>query len=396
MKMKILPIIILLSCISICSCEQNTLTPLESSQSNINDLTDTVDISSYSPTEIYSLPGIGYFKFIDAPGMVLYTDQSQGATLAYINKLTEKSFYFCFDPTCAHYECSANILHLTNHMVYCNGKLYAVRPEPELGGAGTTLYSTELDATGLKECYQSDGNEIYNLLVYENTILFTQGKTDGGRDIISYDTVSGKSKIISEEYDLDIESYFTANNAIYYTFIGDTYLYRTNDYFETSDKLFDVAKMSNKQYGDSTHIYGLEYQADETDELKSKAIVRCSLENGDIETVYESTDERLYFAGIDDAYCYFYHITKTETPYKRSDGKPIINGSGGILYRIPKEGGQHEVVLNNIDYNISFIEKYDGNLYVLGHKYYQRGEVGVSTTFTGILVNGEIKEIVPR
>lgn len=296
MKMKIFPILILLSCISIYSCEQNTLTPLESSQSNINDLTDTVDISSYSPTEIYSLPGIGYFKFIDAPGMVLYTDQSQGATLAYINKLTEKSFYFCFDPTCAHYECSANILHLTNHMVYCNGKLYAVRPEPELGGAGTTLYSTELDATGLKECYQSDGNEIYNLLVYENTILFTQGKTDGGRDIISYDTVSGKSKIISEEYDLDIESYFAANNAIYYTFIGDTYLYRTNDYFETSDKLFDVAKMSNKQYGDSTHIYGLEYQADETDELKSKAIVRCSLENGDIETIYESTNERLYFA----------------------------------------------------------------------------------------------------
>ena len=376
--------------------KQNILTPLEYSNNNKDGIPDTVDISSYVPSEIYSLPEIGYFKFIDAPGMILYTDQSRGATLAYFNKVTENSFFFCFDPTCTHYECAANILHHTNHMVYCNGKLFAVRPEPELGGAGTALYSIKLDATDLKECYKSDGNEISNLLVYDSTILFTQGRTDGGRDIISYDTVSGKSEVISDNFDLDIELYFTANNAIYYTFVGDTFLYRTNDYFKTSQKMFDKVSISNIMYGDDTHIYGLEYQADESGTIKSKAIVRCSLDTGNVETIYENNKERLYFAGIDDTYCYFYHVIDTETPYKRSDGKPITNGSGGILYRIPKEGGQHEVVLNNIDYNISNIVKYADNLYILGHKYYQHGEVGVSTTFTGMLINGEIKEIVPR
>jgi len=389
---------LLLICLCICSCNQSneTLTPLDSTAINQTLGPDFVDSSSYTPNDVYSLPNVGYFKFVNVPGMIFYTDQSQGATLAYINKTTKNSFFFCFDPICTHTTCTADILHLTNHMIYCNGRLYSIRPEDELGGGGTTLCSVALDATDLKECYHSDGNEIYDLLAYENTILFTQNKTNGGRHLIAYDTNTGKSSILSEQFDLDVNYYFTVNDAVYYTFVGDTHLYKTEDLFKTSERLYDVAKMSSMNYGDSEHIYGSEYQANEDGVIEVKSIIRCSLETGEIETIYESTTDGLYFSGIDDTYCYFYHVIRTQTPYNRSDGTPITNGSGGILYRIPKEGGEPEIVLNNIQFNISYVAKYDDDLYVLGHKYYQRGEFGASKTFTGILIDGEIKEITPR
>lgn len=396
-RMELGIILILFSvCMSIFSCKSHTLTPLGYSMDNDMDAMERIDVTSYEKSVVYSMPGVGYFKFINVPGMVLYTDQSHGATLSYVNKASHKSFYFCFDPTCTHYECPANILHLTNQMVYCRGRIYAVRPEPELGGAGTMIYSVGLDATDLKVCYRGNGNEICNLLVYGDEIYFTQMRTDGGRDVLAYDVDTGKVKTVSIKTDLDIERYFVANNEIYFTFIGDTFLYKTIDCFETCDRLFDVAKMSNMQYGDNSHIYGIEYRMNEKGELNSKAIIRCSLIDGTIDTVYESLEDRIFLAGIDDMYCYFYHITQRETPYKRSDGTPITNGSGGVLYRISKTGGERETVIDNIEYNISCIEKYEEDLYVTGHKYYQRGKSGVSTTFTGVLTDGVIEEIVPR
>ena len=394
-------------CMGLVSCSDShpapltPLTPLESSSSgsiagNETVVPDSIDTADMAQSDVYSLPGVGLFKLINSPGMVIYTDQSQGATLAYVNKTTRNSFYFCFDPTCSHYDCPANILHLTNNMVYCNGKLYAVCPEPERGGGGTSLYSVNLDSTDLHKCYTSDGNEIYNPLVWNNTILFSQGRTDGGEDLIAYDTKSGKTSVISDRYELDIGTYFAARDAIYYTFIGDTYLYRTNDFFETSEKLFDIEKMSNRLYGDQTHLYGVEYVRDDTGVVYAGRIVRCSLETGDMEVVYDGHGEPLNFVGIDDDCCYFSYTIQAKTPYKRSDGAPIVNPSGGVLYRIPKSGGDEEVIMNDIDYDISYVGKIGDDLYVLGHKYYDRGSVGGSKTMTGILNGGTVKEITPR
>lgn len=378
------------------SCHNTTLTPLEPSARNKIVGVDGIDTTDMSQSDVYTLPGIGYFHLINAPGIVLYTDQSHGATLAYVNKMTHNSFYFCFDPTCFHYDCPANFLHLTNNMVYCNEKIYAVCPDAERGGGGTSLYSVNLDATGLRKCYTGNGNEIYNLLVWNHMILFSQGRTDGGQDLIAYDTETEKAKMINARFELDVEQYFATRKSIYYTFIGDTYLYRTDDFFETNEKQFDIKKMSNRQYGDQTHLYGVEYMCDGDSGVYAGSIVRCSLETGELEVIYDSHGEPLYFAGIDDDYCYFSHNLMLETPYKRSDGAPIVNSSGGVFLRIPKSGGEQEIIMNDIDYDISSIEKIGDELYILGHKYYNRGDVGGSKTITGTLHDGTVKEIIPR
>ena len=115
-----------------------------------------------------------------------------------------------------------------------------------------------------------------------------------------------------------------------------------------------------------------------------------------MEVVYDGHGEPLYFAGIDDDSCYFSYTTGVPTPYKRSDGASIVNPSGGVLWRIPKSGGEQEVIMNDIDYDISYVGKIGDELYVLGHKYYDRGNVGGSKTMTGILNGGIVKEITPR
>ena len=82
---------LLVICLCICSCNQSneTLTPLGSTTINQALSPDSVDLSSYTPNDVYSLPSVGVFRLVNAPGMIFYTDQSQGATLAYINKTTK-------------------------------------------------------------------------------------------------------------------------------------------------------------------------------------------------------------------------------------------------------------------------------------------------------------------
>lgn len=397
-KFIVCAVIFCITAVSMMACTQSAVTSMDTIENPDNAvLHDTIDTSFDAVSGTYVLPGIGLFKIISAPGMLLYTDQTGGATLAYINKATNRSFYFCMDPTCTHSgSCPANVLHLTNNMVYCNGKIYAVAPDPRFGTNGTVIYSVELDATGLKECYTGDGNMVKDLLAYHDMILFTQAKTDGGGDFIVYNTTTGKSKCLSQNFKLELRTYFTANDSIYYTFIGDTYLYRTDDFFATSKKLFDIEKISNLQYGDATHLYGTVYQKNDDGTVITRAIIRCSLEDGMTETVYDSGGDDIYFSGIDDTYCYYYPVVYVETPYKRSYGTPIINSSGGILYRIPKAGGDSEMIIDNINYKITYVQKYGEKLYVLGEKYSPYKDFGISTTFIGILEDGVIEEIKPR
>ncbi len=379
-----------------------TLTPIQRDEQNSERVEPTpIDPGAYQPSSVYSMPRYSYpSELINVPGMLLYADISGAATMAYINKTTGRAFRFCFDPLCDHSSCAAKLLHLTENTVYCAGKLYAVKPDALRGGAGTSIWSVELDATSLREVYRSNGNEVKGLVAVKEYLLFTVGRTAGGDDLCILDTKTGKTKTVGQLLPpeggspLDIDEYFTVGDSIYFSLVGSPSLYRTDDFFATSVKLFDFMSMAFC-YGDATHLYGIEAVEASSGQFPPRKLFRMSLADGTVETVFDPGTSSLRIVGLDEEYCYFvYYNQNVNTGLIGPDGKPLINKPGGKLYAVPKAGGQPpKVIFDDKFYSVDYAARFDGVLYVMGYHYTEINLVARRVAMMGTLVDGTITRI---
>ncbi len=277
-----------------------------------------LDPSLFVPNDIIQEAGN---HFVNAPGMVLYMSQDDGAILSYINKSTNKSHIFCFDSLCIHENCIARRFHMATNIIYCNNYLYSIKPESSLGGGGNSIYQIDLTASKAKKIYESDGNELFDIFSYENYIFFKEQKQQGNYSIIRYDTGSGKMAFMGQQGNKDFADLLISGSTIMVLFADDIYYYKTNSDFSEFIKInyFTTADISwkyisdGKMYANSDSIDGVYYTPDKY-RRNDINVVFYSIDicTGERKNIYINKDKWMVMCGMGEGYIYYYTMEEKD------------------------------------------------------------------------------------
>ena len=123
------------------------------------------------------------------PGILLVCDQTQGATLYYVNKESEEERIYCFDPLCKHGNCVAYHFYLPRNLVYhpYDDAIYGTTVQHGLG-CGTELYRIDPQTQEIELVWQGNGNDLDRFLyAYEQYVFFVVENSEKGYDIMRYD-----------------------------------------------------------------------------------------------------------------------------------------------------------------------------------------------------------------
>ncbi len=137
--------------------------------------------------------------FRNMPGMVLYTNHNR---LSFMNKETEKSYLYCFDPLCDHGDnCITNTNPYTLYYYWSmiDDCLYATMFNLETAGNDGNFYRIDPNTQEMERVFQGNGNEFFTIYVNEQYFFFERALKDGGE---SEPMIDFSGSHTGQEYDM--------------------------------------------------------------------------------------------------------------------------------------------------------------------------------------------------
>ena len=315
--------------------------------------------------------------FSETPTRLLYV---QSGIIHYLNKVTEERQIFCFDPLCNHSgpdECIAHKFMMADSGIqsieYCeyDNRFYALR--------GAQLCSFSFDGSDLKvECSFGEegkfGTNKHGVYMYgdlsslsvhgQYVYFFAKDHESGNFALTRFDVKNKELKRIFCDENTNFGGYFVSGDTLYISMVGNY-----SGVYRAALDGSGLEKISDNIYADfSTGIFGGEtvYLVESYNGIYKKIVAFTPennlfedvmlIEDGVCHTLLATTNQYLYF-------------TKREPISVGYYGTDEIFNYTSRIYRLDKESGEIETVLDDMRCSANAMYFIEGTVLILGSAY---------------------------